>query len=400
MGAAKQKQQGVQVRTIDFMSQRYTAIIFSAILLVASVFSLAIQGLKFGLDFTGGLQIETQFSEPADLNRVRQVLTESGFKDAVVVNFGSARDLKITTQQNRIDLIKTQLEQQIDGLSASTIDIQTVSNRDDQRLPTGGMIIGFAAADAEQKQTIDQHFSRVGFDAYQLTDLNQQQFSLLTPDGVQVVTETLLAETLAGATDAEVTVKRTEFVGPQVGGELRDQGGIGLLFALGIVMIYVALRFQFKFSVGAVAALAHDVIIVLGFFSIFQLDFDLTVLAAVLAVIGYSLNDTIVVSDRIRENFRKLRKGSPADVINQSLSQTLGRTLVTSLTTLLVLLALFFFGGELIHAFSVALIIGIIIGTYSSVYVASNTLLLMNISKEDLMVPEKEGVEHDDMELP
>jgi len=149
--------------------------------------------------------------------------------------------------------------------------------------------------------------------------------------------------------------------------------------------------------VGAVAALIHDVIIVLGFFSIFKLDFDLTVLAAVLAVIGYSLNDTIVVSDRIRENFRKVRKGTPLEVINESLSQTLGRTLVTSLTTLLVLLALFFVGGELIHSFSIALIIGIVIGTYSSIYVAANVLLLMNISKEDLMVPEKEGVELDEL---
>jgi len=170
-----------------------------------------------------------------------------------------------------------------------------------------------------------------------------------------------------------------------------------MLFALAVVMVYVALRFQFKFSVGAVAALAHDVIIVLGFFSIMQLDFDLTVLAALLAVIGYSLNDTIVVSDRIRENFRKVRKGTSIDVINQSLSQTLGRTLVTSLTTLLVLLALFFVGGDLIHAFSIALIIGVVIGTYSSIYVAANILLMMHISKEDLMVPEKEGAELDGM---
>ena len=400
MGEAKQKEVGVQGRVINFMGQRYTAIVFSAVLVLGSLVSLAVQGLKFGLDFTGGLQIETQFSEAADLNRVRQVLSDSGFQDAVVVNFGSAKDLKITTQQNRIDLIKAQLEQQIEGVFASNVEIQTVNNRDDERLPAGGMIIDFSAANAELKNSADEQFKTVGFDAYQVTDLTENNFSILTPDGIQVVTEKLLSETLAAATDGSVTVKRTEFVGPQVGGELRDQGGIGLLFALGIVMIYVALRFQFKFSVGAVAALAHDVIIVLGFFSIFQLDFDLTVLAAVLAVIGYSLNDTIVVSDRIRENFRKLRKGSPADVINQSLTQTLGRTLVTSLTTLLVLLALFFFGGELIHAFSIALIIGILIGTYSSVYVASNTLLFMNISKEDLMIPEKEGAEHEDMELP
>jgi preprotein translocase subunit SecF len=194
-----------------------------------------------------------------------------------------------------------------------------------------------------------------------------------------------------------VDLRRIEFVGPQVGEELRDDGGIGMLFALVVVMVYVAMRFQFKFSVGAVAALIHDVLLVLGVFSVLKLDFDLTVLAAVLAVIGYSLNDTIVVSDRIRENFRKLRTETPLEVINFSLSQTLGRTLITSLTTILVLLALFFFGGEMIHGFATALLIGVLVGTYSSIYVASNVLLTMNISKEDLMLPVKEGAEVDDV---
>ncbi|WP_086481177.1 protein translocase subunit SecF [Oceanospirillum sanctuarii] len=194
----------------------------------------------------------------------------------------------------------------------------------------------------------------------------------------------------------EVELKRAEFVGAQVGEELRDQGGLGMLLALGLVMVYVAFRFQLKFSVASVAALAHDVIIMLGLFSILQLDFDLTVLAAVLAVIGYSLNDTIVVSDRIRENFRRLRTGTPEDIVNVSLNQTLGRTLITSLTTLLVLFALFFFGGELIHNFAIALLVGVFVGTYSSIYVAANVLLAMNIDREDLMVPEKEGEIEDD----
>lgn len=194
----------------------------------------------------------------------------------------------------------------------------------------------------------------------------------------------------------EVELKRAEFVGAQVGEELRDQGGLGMLLALGLVMVYVAFRFQLKFSVASVAALAHDVIIMLGLFSILQLDFDLTVLAAVLAVIGYSLNDTIVVSDRIRENFRRLRTGTPEDIVNVSLNQTLGRTLITSLTTLLVLFALFFFGGELIHNFAIALLVGVFVGTYSSIYVAANVLLAMNIDREDLMVPEKEGELQDD----
>lgn len=199
--------------------------------------------------------------------------------------------------------------------------------------------------------------------------------------------------------DGQVELKRVSFVGSQVGEELRDDGGLGMLFALIVVMAYVAIRFQIKFSVGAVVALAHDVTIVLGVFSILQLDFDLTVLAAILAVIGYSLNDTIVVADRIRENFRKIRKSTSIEVIDISLTETLGRTLITSLTTLLVLLALFFVGGEIIHNFAIALIIGVLVGTYSSIYVAANILLAMNISSEDLMVVEKEGADHEEIVL-
>ncbi|MDG1164844.1 MAG: protein translocase subunit SecF, partial [Porticoccaceae bacterium] len=183
----------------------------------------------------------------------------------------------------------------------------------------------------------------------------------------------------------KVELRRVDFVGPKIGEELRDDGGLGMLTALAIVMLYVAIRFQFKFSVGAVLALAHDVIFTLGVFSLARLEFDLTVLAAVLAVVGYSLNDTIVVSDRIRENFRKIRKATPVEVINESLSQTLWRTINTSVTTLLVLLALFFIGGELIHNFAIALMIGVGIGTYSSIYVAATVMLAMNIDREDLL---------------
>ncbi len=193
------------------------------------------------------------------------------------------------------------------------------------------------------------------------------------------------------------TRDRIEFVGPNVGEELTEQGGLAMLVALICILIYVAMRFEWRFALGSVAALAHDVIIVLGLFSILQLEFDLTVLAALLAVIGYSLNDTIVVSDRIRENFRKVRKGSPSEIINISLTQTLNRTLVTSLTTILVLLALFFKGGALIHGFATALLMGVFIGTYSSIYVASTVALALGISKEDLMPPEidKEGEDLD-----
>ena len=194
-----------------------------------------------------------------------------------------------------------------------------------------------------------------------------------------------------------IDLKRVEFVGPQVGDELRDQGGLGMLIALFMILMYVAFRFQYKFALGAVAALGHDVVIILGIFSIFSWDFDLTVLAALLAVIGYSLNDTIVVSDRIRENFRTERVLDPEDLVDLSLNQILGRTIVTSFTTLLVLFALFIFGGELIRGFSLALILGVIIGTYSSIYVVANMLMSLNLSKEDLAVPEPEGAEFENL---
>ena len=192
-------------------------------------------------------------------------------------------------------------------------------------------------------------------------------------------------------------LKRVEFVGPQVGAELRDQGGFGMLIALFMILIYVAFRFQYKFALGAVTALAHDVVIILGLFSVFAWDFDLTVLAALLAVIGYSLNDTIVVSDRIRENFRTQREMQPKDMIDLSLNQTLGRTVVTSFTTLLVLFALFIFGGEMIKGFSLALILGVLVGTYSSIYVVANMLMSLTLTQEDLAIPEPEGTEFDEL---
>ncbi|MDO6693978.1 protein translocase subunit SecF [Aliiglaciecola sp. 3_MG-2023] len=194
-----------------------------------------------------------------------------------------------------------------------------------------------------------------------------------------------------------VDMRRIEFVGPNVGEELAEQGGLAMLVALICILIYVAMRFEWRFALGSVIALAHDVILTLGLFSVLQLEFDLTVMAAVLAVIGYSLNDTIVVSDRIRENFRKIRKGGPEEIINTSLTQTLNRTIITSLTTILVLMALFYKGGALIHGFATALLFGVIIGTYSSIYVASLVALMLGISREDLMptVVEKEGADLD-----
>jgi preprotein translocase subunit SecF len=199
----------------------------------------------------------------------------------------------------------------------------------------------------------------------------------------QALSEKVLA--VLKSSGEQLELRRVDFVGPQIGDELREDGGLGMLTALVVVMLYVAIRFQLKFSIGAVLALVHDVIITLGIFSLARLEFDLTVLAAVLAVVGYSLNDTIVVSDRIRENFRKIRQASPVEVINESLSQTLWRTINTSVTTMLVLSALFFIGGELIHNFAIALMIGVGIGTYSSMYVAASIMLTLNLDREDLL---------------
>lgn len=210
-------------------------------------------------------------------------------------------------------------------------------------------------------------------------------------EGQSAATGDVITRILQGATDSQVELKRSEMIGAQVGDELANDGALGLLMAFAVIFVYVAVRFQFKFSLAAVAALIHDVIITLGIFALFQLDFDLTVLAAVLAIIGYSLNDSIVVADRIRENFRIMRTDDTLEIINVSLTQTLGRTLMTSGTTILVLLALYFVGGELIHNFALALLVGVGVGTYSSIYLTSTTLYWTKLSKIDLMPPEKEG---------
>ena len=205
---------------------------------------------------------------------------------------------------------------------------------------------------------------------------------------------TRVLEALGQSTEGEIDVRRVEFVGPQVGEELTEQGILAVIYALIGIFIYVMMRFQWRFSVGAVAALVHDVLITMGAISLLRIEFDLTVVAALLAVIGYSLNDTIVLFDRIRENFPRLgSKLTPTEVVNTSVNQTLSRTLMTSLTTLLVLIALFYFGGEIIHGFAATLIIGVLIGTYSSIYVASTSLLALGVSKYDLMVVEKEGAD-------
>jgi len=299
---------------IPFMNYRRFATIGSLVLLVISIGSLSFKGLNLGLDFSGGTLIEVSYEEATDLVDIRDLMTNNGFDDFQVVNFGSNSDV----------LIKV--------------------------------------ADKNGNSQLGDVIYKFLLDA-----------------------------------DPSTELKRIEFVGPQIGSELRDQGGLGMLVALGMILLYVAFRFQYKFALGAVAALAHDVVIILGLFSLLSWDFDLTVLAALLAVIGYSLNDTIVVSDRIRENFRGERGFEPDEIVNRSINQTLSRTLITSLTTLLVLFALFFFGGDMIRGFSQALIIGVLVGTYSSIYVVANMLLGLSITQDDLAIPEPEGAEFDDM---
>ena len=299
---------------IPFMKYRKIAAYASLALFVISIISLSFRGLSLGLDFSGGTLVEVTYEDSVNLEEVRGMLTNNGFDDYQVVNFGSDRDV----------LIKI----------------------------------------ADQPGN-----SQLGDEVFALVQAN----------------------------DPDTELKRVEFVGPQIGTELRDQGGLGMLVALAMILLYVAFRFQYKFALGAVTALAHDVIIILGLFSLFAWDFDLTVMAALLAVIGYSLNDTIVVSDRIRENFRSQRGIESIEVVDLSINQMLARTLITSLTTLLVLLALYFLGGELIRGFALALIIGVIIGTYSSIYVVANMLIMFEINQEDMAIPEPEGAEFDDM---
>ena len=308
----------------NFMGVRRAAAMGSLLLDLISLGSLATRGLDFGLDFTSGTSVRLNFSESVAIGEVNTTLAEGGYNDAVVVSFGSDRDIRII-------------------------------------LP-----VDESVAEADQaSQAV-----RVG--------------------------ETITA-LLASSTSADITLEGSDYVSAKVGTELAEQGGLGMLVALGIIMVYIAVRFQFKFSVGAVVALAHDLIITLGLFSVFGMEFNLNTLAAMLAIIGYSLNDTIVVSDRIRENFRRLRSGSPADMVNVSLNQTLGRTIITSFTTLLVLVSILLVGGESTQGFAIALIIGVVVGTYSSIYIASNVILMMNVTREDLMIPIKEGSELDDI---
>ncbi len=263
---------------------------------------------------------------------------------------------------------------------------------------TGGSLVELHYPQDVKVSEVRESLNNAGFEGAQVALFGSSKDVLIKLPGA--VSDTLGAEiiqTLKNQSEVDIELRRIEFVGPQIGSELRDQGGLAMLIALGMMMLYIAFRFQSRFAAAAVLALAHDVIIVLGFFSLFSIDFDLTVLAALLAVIGYSLNDTIVVSDRIRENLRNERNPDTEEVINLSLTQMLSRTLITSLTTLLVLFSLFFLGGELIKNFSLALILGVVVGTYSSIFVASAGLLMMGLTSEHLIVEVPENQDFDDL---
>ncbi|MBE0494224.1 MAG: protein translocase subunit SecF [Thiomicrospira sp.] len=258
---------------------------------------------------------------------------------------------------------------------------------------TGGTIIELSYPNGAELNTLRNQLVEAGYEQAQVQHFGSSREVLIRiaprDDMASATLSNEVMASLRAASDEIFELRRVEFVGPQVGEELTSDGALAVLYALIGILIYVALRFEFRFSLGAIAALVHDVVITVGVFAWTQIQFDLTVLAALLAIIGYSLNDTIVVFDRVRENFRTVREGSPSEVTNKALNDMLSRTLMTSLTTLMVLVALFFLGGEIIHGFATALIIGVIVGTYSSVYVASNVALMLGVSKQDLMPPVK-----------
>lgn len=304
------------------MGARKIAAAISGVLVVVSIISLVINSLEFGLDFTSGTSVRLNYADTIDMDEVNGVLQTNGYEDAVVVSFGSDRDIRIILPVDESVAVEDQAAQAVEiGATIATV--------------------------------------------------------------------------LSSTSDSQISLLGSDYVSAKVGEELAEQGGLGMLVALGIIMVYIAVRFQFKFSVGAVVALAHDLIITLGIFSVFSMEFNLNTLAAMLAIIGYSLNDTIVVSDRIRENFRRMRKGTPIELVNRSLNQTLSRTMITSFTTLLVLFSILFIGGDSTQGFAIALIIGVLVGTYSSIYIASNIIIYMNVTREDLMIPIQEGADLD-----
>jgi len=325
---------------IDFIGRRRIAAIISISAIVIVLLSLFFRGLNLGIDFTGGTLVEVSYSSSVNTEEVRTNLRRSGLDGVVVQYFGTSRDV----------LIRLPADPEVDAAESSSLIISSL------REPYGETLAQSSENDSQR---------------------------CVFQDGT--------------TGDCTVQMRRVEFVGPQVGGELTEKGGLAMLYALLGILAYVAWRFEWRFALGAVIALVHDVVITVGFFSLLGLEFSLPVLAAVLAVIGYSLNDTIVVFDRIRENFRKMRKGTIVEIMNSAINQTLRRTLLTSLTTLLVVVTLILLGGEIIKGFAVALFIGILVGTYSSIFVASPVVLSLRITRDDMLLIKKEGEEADSL---
>lgn len=325
---------------IDFIGRRRIAALISISVIVIVLLSLFFRGLNLGIDFTGGTLVEVSYSSSVNTEEVRTNLRRSGLDGVVVQYFGTSRDV----------LIRLPADPEVDAAESSSLIISSL------REPYGETL-------AESSENDSQR--------------------CVFQDGT--------------TGDCTVQMRRVEFVGPQVGGELTEKGGLAMLYALIGILAYVAWRFEWRFALGAVIALVHDVVVTVGIFSLLGLEFSLPVLAAVLAVIGYSLNDTIVVFDRIRENFRKMRKGTIVEIMNTAINQTLRRTLLTSLTTLLVVVTLILLGGEIIKGFAVALFIGILVGTYSSIFVASPVVLSLRITRDDMLLIKKEGEEADSL---
>ena len=321
----------------NFLGKLRLAGMISLALIAVGTASLLVRGLNFGIDFTGGTLVEVSYKDSVTVERVREQLKSAQFDGARIQYFGTSRDILV-------------------------------------RLPVG-TVENSAGISSEIMETLRLPYLETVAESPQ--------------GGVQQCVSEL------GLGECKVQMRRVEFVGPQVGGELTEKGGLAMIYALIGILIYVAWRFEWRFAVGAVAALVHDVLITISIFSLFGLEFSLPVLAALLAVIGYSLNDTIVVFDRMRENFRKMRKGGALEVMNSSLNQTLRRTILTSLTTLLVVVTLLLIGGEVIKGFSFALFIGILVGTYSSIFIASPVVLGLGISREDMLPVKKEEAEAD-----
>ena len=342
-----------QKTRIEFLSKRKLALVVSVTLLLISIASLMMRGLNFGIDFSGGTLVEVGYQQSVEIESVRSALRQGGLEDAVVQHFGTAKDVLV----------------RLPAAASAVGEVSGAASGEASRKAAGAAQISERVI-----QVLRAPYSEVLVDGG-------------NPDGLQQ------CATDGGSTDCRVQMRRVEFVGPQVGDELANQGSLAMLYALIGILIYVTMRFEWRFAVGSVVALVHDVVITIGVFSLFQFDFSLPVLAAVLAVIGYSLNDTIVVYDRIRENFRKMRKHGTIEIINHAINQTLPRTVLTSLTTMIVVLTLLIFGGEVIRGFSIALLVGVVIGTYSSIFVASPAVLVLGITREDMMPVKKEGAD-------